>query len=140
MKLKNVMGFIRSSARPIYITAENLFYCILQRRDLRTALLCVVRLKNIPSSVSFPHPLSIVIAYTSRIGPGCEIRQNVTIGRRAGHSRDPSGVPVIGCNVLIGAGAVILGAVSVGDRAKIGANAVILADVPTGCTAVGVWK
>lgn len=67
------------------------------------------------------------------IGKNCKIFQNVTIG-----GLPSGGVPVIGDNVLIGAGAVILGNVNIGSHVKIGANAVVLSDVPDGCTAVGV--
>ena len=59
--------------------------------------------------------------------------QQVTIGQLS----DPD-VPVIGSGVRIGAGAKVLGKVTVGDHAKIGANAVVLRDVPAGWTAVGV--
>lgn len=47
-------------------------------------------------------------------------------------------LPVVGNNVLIGAGAKILGGVRIGDNAKIGANAVVLHDVPANCTAIGI--
>ena len=46
--------------------------------------------------------------------------------------------PIIGDDVFIGAGAKILGAVTIGDGARIGANAVVVCDVPAGATAVGV--
>jgi serine O-acetyltransferase len=45
--------------------------------------------------------------------------------------------PTVGNNVLLGAGAVILGAVTIGDGARIGANAVVTKDVPAGSTFVG---
>ena len=48
------------------------------------------------------------------------------------------GCPVLGGHVDVGAGAKILGGVTIGDHAKIGANAVVLDDVPSGATAVGV--
>ena len=47
-------------------------------------------------------------------------------------------VPIIGDNVLLGAGCCILGEVRIGDGAKIGANAVVLQDVPAGTIAVGI--
>jgi serine O-acetyltransferase len=70
------------------------------------------------------------------IGDGCIIRQNVTLGNR--HPDRPFDAPVLGRHVNVGAGAVILGNVHIGDRAAIGANAVVLSDVPPGATAVGV--
>lgn len=61
------------------------------------------------------------------------IMQQVTIGQTAA-----SLGPKIGMNVYIGAGAKVLGEVTIGDGAQIGANAVVLIDVPANCTAVGV--
>lgn len=77
--------------------------------------------------------LGIVIHPRCRIGNNVTISQHVTLGGKGGPS-----VPVIGNNVFIGAGAVVLGNVRIGDNAKIGANAVVLIDVPENCTAVGV--
>lgn len=67
------------------------------------------------------------------IGENTAIYQNVTIG-----GRGRSGCPVIGKNVFIGAGAVIMGGITIGDNARIGANAVVIHDVPDNSTAVGV--
>jgi serine O-acetyltransferase len=68
-----------------------------------------------------------------RIGSNCYVHQGVTIGWDYRSRRSP----VIGNDVFVGAGAVILGGVTIGDNAKIGANSVVLSDVPTGATAVG---
>jgi serine O-acetyltransferase len=57
----------------------------------------------------------------------------VTIG-----SRGNGKPPIIGTHVDIGAGAKILGSITIGDFAKIGANAVVMVDVPSGKTAVGI--
>ena len=69
-----------------------------------------------------------------RIGANLWVHQGVTIGWDYQGARRP----VIGDNVFIGAGAKILGAVTVGDGARIGANAVVVCDVPAGATAVGI--
>ena len=72
-----------------------------------------------------PHGLHRV--YISRyavIGPGCRIYQNVTIGE-IGHR-----APVIGPGCLIGAGAILVGGITVGEGARIGAGAVVRQDVP----------
>lgn len=81
-----------------------------------------------------PHPNGIVIHPDAHIGRDCAIFQQVTIGGTP--TRD--GVPEIGNNVEIGAGAKILGPVKVGDWALIGANAIVTDDVPRGATVVGV--
>lgn len=77
--------------------------------------------------------LGVVIHPKSVIGDNLRIHQNVTIGGRTGY-----GLPIIGNNVMIGAGAVIMGEIKVGDNVKIGANAVVMTNVPDNCVAVGV--
>ena len=66
--------------------------------------------------------------------------QGVTLGviEPDGERPDPKGSPQLGRNILVGAGANVLGRITVGDGARIGANAVVLCDVPDGATAVGV--
>lgn len=82
------------------------------------------------------HQGGIVVHGGCVIGDGTILRQNCTLGVR---SLDrPDEAPVIGRRVNIGAGAAILGRVTVGDDAAIGANAVVLRDVPAGALAVGV--
>jgi serine O-acetyltransferase len=82
-----------------------------------------------------PHPNGIVIHPLVEIGPNCLIFQQVTIGAGGGSRR---GVPKVGGHVDIGAGARILGGITIGDHARIGANAVVTIDVPAGATAMGV--
>lgn len=79
------------------------------------------------------HFHGIVIHHTCVIGDNTLIYQNVTLGGRNGESG-----PVIGKNVVIGAGACVLGSITIGDNVKIGANAVVLESVPSDCTVVGV--
>jgi serine O-acetyltransferase len=81
------------------------------------------------------HQHGVVINGAVVIGDDCRIRHNTTIGVR---SATDLRAPVIGDRVDIGAGAVILGPITVGDDAVIGANAVVVSDVPPGCTAVGI--
>lgn len=87
---------------------------------------------RISGGLLIPHPNGIVIHPQAEIGPNCLIFQQVTIGGGKG------GVPRIGGHVDIGAGAKLLGPITVGDHARIGANAVVLQDVPAGATAVGI--
>ena len=82
------------------------------------------------------HSGAIVVHGNAQIGDDCVIRQGVTIGNR--RLEDPFGAPMIGHRVNIGAGAKILGRLTIGDDAEIGANAVVINDVPAGATAVGV--
>lgn len=86
--------------------------------------------------VVFEHQHGIVIHGQARIGDDCVIRHQVTLGNR--HLGLPGDAPRLGRGVNVGAGAKILGAVTIGDGASIGANAVVLHDVPEGASAVGV--
>jgi serine O-acetyltransferase len=86
--------------------------------------------------VVIEHQGGIVVHGCTVIGDGCTIRQNCTFGIRSKDDLDAA--PILGVGVDVGAGAVILGRVHVGDHAVIGANAVVLSDVPAGALAVGV--
>lgn len=87
---------------------------------------------RIGGGLLIPHPNGIVIHPDAEVGPNCLIFQQVTIGRAHG------GVPRLGGHVDVGAGAKLIGPITVGDHARIGANAVVTCDVPAGATAVGI--
>jgi serine O-acetyltransferase len=86
--------------------------------------------------VVIEHQGAIVIHGFAEIGDESIVRHGVTIGNR--HLDRPYDAPRLGARVNVGAGAQILGAVTIGDDANIGANAVVLTDVPAHATAVGV--
>ena len=86
--------------------------------------------------VVIEHQGAIVIHGYAQIGDDCIVRQAVTIGNR--YTERPRDAPRLGSRVNIGAGAQILGDVSIGNDVRIGANAVVLSDIPSGATAVGV--
>ena len=80
--------------------------------------------------------MGVVIGETAEIGPGCTIYHGVTLGGTSlykGAKRHPT----LGRDVIIGAGAQVLGGFEVGDGAKVGSNAVVTKPVPAGATAVG---
>jgi serine O-acetyltransferase len=77
----------------------------------------------------------IVISGDAVFGDDCVVRNGVTVGLRRKGVR---GAPVIGHRVDIGAGAKVLGTITIGDDVAIGANAVVLTDVPSNCIAVGI--
>lgn len=82
------------------------------------------------------HGSGVVIGETAVIGDNCVLYQGVTLG---GTGKDVGKRhPTLGNNVLVGAGAKVLGPFKVGDGAKIAAGAVVLNEVPPGATAVGV--
>lgn len=80
-------------------------------------------------TVFFHHGLGTVVHERAVIGDNCLIFQNVTIGEKHSKKNDEHGVPIIGDNVTIGAGAVLLGSIHIGNGATIGANAVVVKDV-----------
>ena len=86
---------------------------------------------------SIDHGIGVVIGGTTIIGDDCMVYQGATLGmtgKQLGGKRHPT----LGNDVLVGAGAVVLGNIHVGDGARVGAGAVVLADVPDGATVVGV--
>ena len=87
--------------------------------------------------VFFDHAMGVVVGETAEIGDGCTIYQGVTLGGTSlykGTKRHPT----LGRNVVVSAGAKVLGGFLVGDGAKIGSNAVVIKPVPAGATAVGI--
>lgn len=82
------------------------------------------------------HGCAVVIGETTIIGDNCTIYQGATLGGTGKHIGKRH--PTIGNNVMIGAGAKVLGPITIGDNAKIAAGAVVLKDIPENSTAVGV--
>jgi serine O-acetyltransferase len=80
-----------------------------------------------------PHPQGVVIHPEVVVGPNCLLLQQVTLG-----TGPRPGTPQLGGHVDVGAGAKVLGGVTIGDHAVIGANAVVISDVPAYSVAVGV--
>jgi serine O-acetyltransferase len=82
------------------------------------------------------HGMGVVIGETAEIGDDCTLYHGVTLGGTSwNHGKRH---PTLGNGVVIGAGAKVLGPITVHDRAKIGSNAVVVRDVPPGATAVGI--
>jgi len=78
---------------------------------------------------------TIIVHPDTVMGARCSIGQGVTLGTRG---LGDAGVPTLGDDVYLGAGAKVLGGVHVGDGAAVGANAVVVKDVPPGHVAVGI--
>ena len=91
---------------------------------------------KIGKGVVIDHGAAVVIGETAEVGDNCTIYQGVTLG---GTGKDTGKRhPTIGNNVLIGAGAKVLGPFKVGDGARSAAGAVVLEEVPENSTAVGI--
>jgi len=87
--------------------------------------------------VFIDHGMGVVVGETAEIGDDCTIYQGVTLGGTSLY-RGAKRHPTLGKNVVVSAGAKVLGGFTVGDGAKIGSNAVVLKEVPAGATVVGV--
>ncbi len=82
------------------------------------------------------HGMGVVIGETTEIGNDVTLYHQVTLGGTS--TKKGKRHPTIGNNVVIGAGAKVLGPVKVGDNCKIGANSVVIKDVPPNSTVVGI--
>ncbi|HEX8012378.1 MAG TPA: serine O-acetyltransferase [Casimicrobiaceae bacterium] len=87
--------------------------------------------------VFIDHGMGVVIGETAEIGDDCTLYHGVTLGGTSWRKKEKRH-PTLGRNVVVGAGAKILGPILVGDDAKVGSNAVVVRDVPAGATAVGI--
>lgn len=112
-KIKRFRNFIR-----------DLLVVIARGWDLRLLTSCDIKIYRIPRSTQFWHPVGIVIGNQVKLGENCIIRQNVTLGQSNGR------YPIIGNNVEISVGAIVVGGITIGDGAVIGAGAIVLQDVP----------
>jgi serine O-acetyltransferase len=90
----------------------------------------------IGSGLFIDHGMGVVIGETTEIGDNVTLFQGVTLGG-TGKQRGKRH-PTLGSNVVVGAGAKVLGPITVGDYVKIGANSVVLQDVPDHSTVVGI--
>ena len=86
--------------------------------------------------VFIDHGMGVVIGETAEVGEDTTLYHGVTLGGTTWNKGKRH--PTLGRNVVVGAGAKILGPIKVGDGAKIGSNAVVVKDVPDGATVVGI--
>ncbi len=91
---------------------------------------------KILDGVFIDHGMGVVIGETSEIGERCILHQGVTLGG-TGKKRQKRH-PTLGKNVVVGAGANLLGNITIGDDVRVGAGSVVINDVPTNSTVVGV--
>ena len=82
------------------------------------------------------HGMGVVIGETAEIGDDCTFYHGVTLGGTSWHQEKRH--PTLGKNVVIGAGAKVLGPIYIADGARIGSNSVVVKDVPAGATVVGI--
>lgn len=130
-------GRWRMSVQPGFLRAGlSLIYRLMERHVRFKYGIELPYTVELGHGVVFEHQHGIVIHGHTKIGDGCIIRQGVTIGNKSLDS--PFEAPIIGNYVNIGAGAKILGKVTIGHHASIGANAVVIHDIPDYAVAVGI--
>lgn len=91
---------------------------------------------TIGDGVFIDHGMGVVIGETAEVGDNVTIYHGVTLGGTG--KENGKRHPTIGSNVVIGAGAKVLGAIYIGDNSKIGANSVVLKNMPENATIVGI--
>lgn len=115
---------------------KNIYGCILHRiyRENGANIPLETKFADYPA---FPHGISgVFISQGASIGSGCTIFQQVTIGSNTLKDSKGLGAPTIGDCVYIGAGAKIIGNVTIGNHCRIGANCVVTTDIPDNATVV----
>ncbi|NTV97882.1 MAG: serine acetyltransferase [Chlorobiaceae bacterium] len=124
-RLKSQRGVFSRIALPLTVLSHR-FWSAVSGADIPLN-------SKIGGGLMMPHPNGIVVHPDAVIGPNCLFFQQVTIG-----TGPVPGTPVINGHVDIGAGARVLGGVTIGAHARIGANAVVIGDIPEHATAVGI--
>jgi len=91
---------------------------------------------NIGRRVFIDHGMGVVVGETAIVGDDCTLYHGVTLGGTSWHKGKRH--PTLEAGVIVGAGAKILGPITLGAGAKVGSNAVVVKDVPAGATAIGI--
>ena len=91
---------------------------------------------RIAAGVFIDHGMGVVVGETTEIGEGCTLYQGVTLGGTGKETGKRH--PTLDRNVVVGAGAKVLGAITIGANTRVGAGSVVVKDVPHHCTVVGV--
>jgi hypothetical protein len=86
--------------------------------------------------VFIDHGMGVVVGETAEIGDDCTLYHGVTLGGTSWKKGKRH--PTLEAGVIVGAGAKILGPITLGAGAKVGSNAVVVKDVPAGATAIGI--
>lgn len=113
-------GFFGTVAQKYWVIVHG-FWAVITQSEVHLHM-------QIGGGLCLPHPTGIILHPDAKIGANCLIFQQVTL----------SGKVIMGGHVDVGAGAKILGPLTIGDHARIGANAVVTKDVPAGATVVGI--
>jgi serine acetyltransferase len=85
---------------------------------------------EVGDGVSIVHGVGLVLSHRAKVGPGCILFHNVTLGEGLDPDTKESGAPALGHDVHVGPGATLLGPITIGDGSKIMAGAVVTRSVP----------
>jgi len=91
---------------------------------------------SVGSRFFIDHGMGVVIGETAEVGDDCTLYHGVTLGGTSWSKGKRH--PTLGNGVVVGAGAKILGPITIGDGARVGSNAVVVKSVPPGATAIGI--
>jgi serine O-acetyltransferase len=122
---------------PLHWTASRLYWALSLGVEVGLGVV-IPRGTVVGRDLLLVHGASIRIHEGTVIGDRVCIMHEVTIGVNSGPDNDRQGAPRIGNDVFIGAGAKVLGDITIGDGARIAANSLVVTDVPPGATVVGV--
>ncbi len=123
-------------AHALYKAGRRDFALYLQSQSSRMFGVDIHPAARIGSGIMFDHGTGIVVGETATIGDNCSLLHSVTLGGTGKEGGDRH--PKIGENVMIGAGAKVLGNIQIGRCSRIAAGSVVLADVPANTTVAGV--
>lgn len=137
MLLYNGFKAVRSHRKANWCYRHNLKFLArwLSQRCVRRTGIEIHPAAKIGRRLFIDHGTGVVIGETTEIGDDCTLYQGVTLG---GTGKDKGKRhPTLGNNVMVGAGAKVLGPITIGNNSKVGAGAIVLKDVPDNCTVVG---
>jgi serine O-acetyltransferase len=123
-------------AHTLFNSGRRDFALYLQSRASQVFQVDINPAARVGRGIMLDHGTGIVVGETAAIGNNCSILQGVTLGGTGKSDQDRH--PKIGNGVLIGAGAIVLGNIKVGDCARIGAGSVVVKEVPPNTTVAGV--
>lgn len=123
-------------AHVLYAEGREMFAFHLQSRSSELFAVDIHPAATLGSGLMFDHATGIVIGETAVIGNNCSLLHGVTLGGTGKDDEDRH--PKVGNNVLIGAGAKVLGNIKIGDGSMVAAGSVVLKEVQPQCTVAGV--
>ena len=123
-------------AHKLYLSGHYFWARYVSQRGVRKTGIEIHPGAQIGEGLFIDHGNGVIIGETTIIGDNCTLYQGVTLGGTG--KEHGKRHPTLGDNVMVGAGAKVLGSCKIGDNVKIGAGSVVLTEVPPGSTVVGV--